>query len=368
MLLRFSILIIFLLSTLLVIGQGYDIYVSDAGNFNNGPWKILKYDSNGSNPQLITDSLLGWPQDIIFLEDSNWMLVSRLMTNSIAKHDATTGRLLGIFAAGMSGPTRMKIGPDSALYVLQWSGNGRVKRYDLNGNFLNDFTTIGVPQSIGMDWDSIGNLYVSSYNGDYVRKFDTSGVNQGLFVSTNLAGPTNIWFNDQGELIVSDYDGGAIKKFSSTGSYLGLIATGLRQNEGVEFLPNGNMLIGNGFNGSVREYDTSNVYLGNFISPGLGGLIRPNAVRLRYKTLTSISKNEIPFQTEYKLIQDQIHINGPLSSTISLYDPLGRMYLRTDCAGQCVLPLPKIHNGVYLLQIRQSNQISKSFKIYYQKD
>ncbi len=69
----------------------------------------------------------------------------------------------------------MKIGADSLLYVLQWSGNGKVRRYELDGTFVDDFTSVGVTQSIGIDWDNDGNLYVSSYGGDNVRKFDTNG-------------------------------------------------------------------------------------------------------------------------------------------------------------------------------------------------
>lgn len=105
----------------------------------------------------------------------------------------------------------MKIGADSLLYVLQWSGNGKVRRYQLDGTYAGEFTSVGVPQSIGLDWDSNGNLYVSSYTGDNVRKFDPNGNDLGLFVTSNLAGPTNIWFDDNGDLLVSDYDGTAVK-------------------------------------------------------------------------------------------------------------------------------------------------------------
>lgn len=75
----------------------------------------------------------------------------------------------------------MKVGPDSLLYVLQWNGVGKVRRYQLDGTYLGEFTTTGVSQSIGIDWDNKGNLYVSSYNGDLVRKFDTAGVDYGNF-------------------------------------------------------------------------------------------------------------------------------------------------------------------------------------------
>lgn len=79
----------------------------------------------------------------------------------------------------------MKIGPDNLLYVLQWNGNGRVKRYQLDGTSMGDFTNASVNQSIGLDWDSSGNLYVSSYNGDSVRKFDSNGNDAGLFINTS---------------------------------------------------------------------------------------------------------------------------------------------------------------------------------------
>ena len=192
----------FLLLTLNLVGQTTEIYVSDAGNFNNPPWQILKFDENGENPEVFIDSNLAWPQDIIFLDDQGLVLISNLNTNQITKYNLASGGYLGNFAAGISGPTRMKIGDDSLLYVLQWSGDGKVRRYQLNGTFVDDFTSVGVSQSIGVDWDSTGNLYVSSFNGNNVRKFDSNGNDMGLFINSNLQGPTNIWFDDNGDLLV----------------------------------------------------------------------------------------------------------------------------------------------------------------------
>ena len=149
----------FLLLTLNLVGQTTEIYVSDAGNFNNPPWQILKFDENGENPEVFIDSNLAWPQDIIFLDDQGLVLISNLNTNQITKYNLASGGYLGNFATGISGPTRMKIGDDSLLYVLQWSGDGKVRRYQLNGTFVDDFTSVGVSQSIGVDWDSTGNLY-----------------------------------------------------------------------------------------------------------------------------------------------------------------------------------------------------------------
>lgn len=151
---------------LLVASFGYaadsQVYVSDAGNIESPPWQILRFDGDGANPAVFIKDNLNWPQDIVFLEDSGTVLVSNLGSGRITKHDIATGAYLGDFATSIGGPTRMKIGPDSLLYVLQWVGNGRVRRYDRNGVSLGEFTSVGVPQSIGLDWDSAGNLYVSS--------------------------------------------------------------------------------------------------------------------------------------------------------------------------------------------------------------
>ena len=131
----------------------------------------------------------------------------------------------------------MKIGPDDLLYVLQWQGNGRVRRYQLDGTYMGEFTSVGVNESIGLDWDAAGNLYVSSFNGGtngYVRKFDTSGDDLGKFIETGLQGPTNIWFDNTGNLFVNDWQGGAVRKFGSDGTFISNFASGLSQVEGVD--------------------------------------------------------------------------------------------------------------------------------------
>ena len=55
-----------------------EIYVSDAGNFQNPPWQILKFDENGDNPEVFITQNLAWPQDILFLEAQDQVLASRL--------------------------------------------------------------------------------------------------------------------------------------------------------------------------------------------------------------------------------------------------------------------------------------------------
>lgn len=262
--------------------KGTFIYVSDAVKFNTGPWNIYRYDENGQSPTIFIDSGLDWPQDILFLEDENQVLISNLNSGRINRHNANTGTLLGSFATGINGPTRIKIGPDNLLYVLQWSGNGRVLRYQLDGTFVDEFTSVRVTQSIGLDWDANNNLYVSSFDGASVRKFDANGNDLGLFVTSNLQGPTNIWFDGDGNLLINDWSGNSVEQFDANGNHIKtLISSGLSQPEGVDFFPNGNFLIGSGGTKEVKLYDSNGSFLQNLVSAGLGGLVQPNAVRIR---------------------------------------------------------------------------------------
>jgi len=261
--------------------QDYEIYVSDAGNFSQPPWQILKFDQNGENPEVFITENLAWPHDIVFLEETDSVLVSNFNSGRIDRYDATSGSFIEIFASGLVGPTRMEIGPDDLLYVLQASGSGRVKRYRLDGTPVGDFTILSLPRSLGLDWDDQGNLYVSSYDWRLVRKFNTAGVDQGSFVNTYLAGPTNIWFDAGGDLMVIDYDGGAVRRYNDQGNYLEDFISDLSQPEGIDFLPNGNILVGNGGTSSVKMFTPDGTYLEDFITSGSGGLIQPNAIVVR---------------------------------------------------------------------------------------
>lgn len=271
-----------------IVAQDFEVFVSDAGNFNNPPWQILKFDKNGENPEVFIDQELNWPQDILFLEKDNIVLISNLGTGTINRHHPSTGAFIDNFASSIGGPTRIKIGPDSLIYVLQWSGNGKVKRYQLDGSYVDDFTSMSVEQSIGLDWDAEDNLYVSSYKGKHVRKFDIEGIDQGLFIESNLAGPTTISFDAQGDLLISDYNGTTVKRFSADGNYINDFLTGLGKSEGVAYLDNGNILIGNGSSKSVKSFDSDGNSLGDFISSSAGNLLNPNAVVIREKQTTKV--------------------------------------------------------------------------------
>ena len=114
-----SILLLVVLSSGLS-AQSLAVYVSDAANFNSGPYQIAKFSETGDFlGQLMTvDDDIVWPQDIVFLDSEEAVLISNLAAAGIiSKHHWATGNLEENFAEGLGGPTRMKVGPDGKLYV-----------------------------------------------------------------------------------------------------------------------------------------------------------------------------------------------------------------------------------------------------------
>lgn len=348
----------FVLSVCCALAQTQEIYVSDAGNFNNPPWQILKFDANGENPSVFIDANLNWPQDILFLEDSNEVLVSNLGSDCIAKYNATTGAYISDFACGISGPTRTKIGPNGLLYVLQWNGNGTVRYFNLDGTDLGEFTSVGVSQSIGLDWDSENNLYVSSYNGDLVRKFDATGNDLGIFIDENLAGPTNIWFDENGDLLVADYDGFAIKRFDSNGEYQEDFIAGLSNPEGIAYMENGNILIGNGGTSAVKMYDSDGEYIEDFIASGTANLLTPNAVVIREIDNVSVSDQEdlpsnIVWPSSGVIFKIDPNKIAELKS-YEIHDHLGR-YIKHSMQIDSFINLAHVKEGIYFIRFNFSD-------------
>jgi hypothetical protein len=353
-------------------GQGKKWYVSDAGNFNLPPWQILKFDENGQNGQVFIKDHLDWPQDILFLKDQNVVLVSNFNTNRISRFDATTGAFLDEFATGIAAPTRMKFGADGLIYVLQWGGNGRVRRYKTDGTLVDNFTSVGVIESIGMDWDGAGNLYVSSYSGKFVRKFSPTGADLGVFISQNLAGPTNIWFDAKGDLLVLDFTGNSVKRFDATGNFLGVFIANLPQGEGVNVLPNGNIVVGSGGTSSVKVYDAAGKFVADLVPPGTLGLLTPNAVVLRNEavsTTVSVEKQAIFVVPTVGSVFQVSKMDGlETVGQIEVFNAAGGRVSAFDFSESTVWDAQNLPNGLYFLVAKLADGGLARQKILVMKD
>ena len=347
------------------------MYVSDAGGFNTAPWQILRYNADGSNPQIFIDNSffveegVGWPQDIVFLEGDNTVLISCLVGGRITKHNADTGAYIDDFATVSGGPTRMKIGPDNTLYVLQWSNTvNEVLRFDLDGSPLGAFTDTGIAQSIGMDWDSTGDFYVSSYGGRTVTRFDSNGQFIETYVDTELSGPTNIWFDENDHLYVVDWSGGNVEHFDENGDHVGVWSSGLPQGEGVDFLPNTNVLIGVGGGARVDQFTTDGTFVETTVPQGSGGLQQPNAVVLREATLGI----EESFLSKLKIaptLGSTFHIDNQqeILKTVEVFNGNGKLIAKLPTTNEIIWNATHIKEGVYFMVFTSNEGIQGTQKL-----
>jgi uncharacterized repeat protein (TIGR01451 family) len=139
--------------------------------------------------------------------------------------------------------------------------------------------------------DSVGLLLVPDSTNDRVMAFDplTGDLVDPDFVPADpdhLSTPINAILSAGGDsILVSDQLGDVVQQYDMEGNYLGVFAPAggpdpsiLDNIRGIALRPNGNLLVtvGGGTNANaVAEFDTSGVYLGNFVANGDGGLISP---------------------------------------------------------------------------------------------
>lgn len=344
--------------------QNLAVYVSDAANFNSGPYQIAKFDETGNyEGALITaEDGIVWPQDIVFLDSEEAVLISNLAAAGvISKHHWATGNFEENFAEGLGGPTRMKVGPDGLLYVLQWSNTvNKVLRYELDGTFVDEFSEIGIGQSIGIDWDASGDLYISSYGNNLVQKFNgTTGADLGPFINSGLSGPTNIFFEDDGNLIVFNYNTGVIKRFDPAGNFLADLITGVNGCEGFDFFPNGDILIGVGSDGSVRRYDSDYNFIENFVEPGI--LLTPNAIVIRDDIPLSVPEQSLNTIFVTPTVGTQFRITSEAAEqyqSIQVFDSVGKLLQTIKLEDNLIWDASSYSEGIYFIIASENGQKS----------
>nr|WP_321237329.1 T9SS type A sorting domain-containing protein [uncultured Psychroserpens sp.] len=357
--------------------EGSHLLVSDitAQISSTSAYKILKFDHNGENGVVFTNQQLAWPQDIVIADIPNEgfrVLVSNLSSGRITKYDLD-GNYVGNFATGIGGPTRMRI-RNNILYVLQWFNQANpeyVLRFSLDGTQLSNFTNTGTRFSIGMDWDANGNFYVSSYgqgnptNPPQVKKYNSSGTYEGVYVNQSaLSGPTNIWFDKSGngDLLVIDYNNNSVKRFDSNGFLLGSIITGLSTPEGVEFLSNGNFLIGNGLTGLIKMYTSDGSFAGNFVDAAASSqanLINPNAFLIMPSTLSTPDITSNKETLIYPTVGNQFKFNSEIvkrSDEIHIYNTIGEHIEMLTLDNNFTWSPKTYSNGVYFIHIISSGK------------
>jgi hypothetical protein len=365
------------LLTFSICAQNYEVFVSGRTTST-----VKKYDEFGN---YLGDFVsagsggLAQTEDILFHPNGS-VLVTGYNSNAIKEYDGISGNFLGNFSMGytLTGPSKMTIGPDSLIYVTQWGGDYSIVRFDLNGNYVDQFTG-ALNNALMHLWDADTNFYVAEFGngGDgVVHKFDKNGADLGIFINSSiLQGPTGMWRDETGDFFVEDWTTGEVQRFDSLGIYEGVFISGMSQPEGVAFLPNGDILIGDWGTDLVHRFDSLGNPLSTFtVGNGLGD---PNSVKVRMNPEAGLMLvDELNFSMGY----DQK--NGTLNIFIDqvikdcrlhIYSNDGRLIQHTAIDGtkeKVSLQLESgLASGTYLVKLNfrqtgQTNVSSWSEKLY----
>jgi sugar lactone lactonase YvrE len=140
--------------------------------------QVLRYDRNGNFVDVFAgpESGLNGPYMITF--DARYMYIASGNNNSVIRYDLKT-KAYSTFVQpgdhGLSGPVGLEIGPDGNFYVS--SVDGRVLRYDRNGNYVDDFVSaadnhgLSAPRALRFGGPN-SDLYILSVNTNQVMQFD----------------------------------------------------------------------------------------------------------------------------------------------------------------------------------------------------
>lgn len=305
---------------LMLIGQTPDLFITCnqtdvVGRFDGATGAFLgNFVTPGSGG-------LDRPQEVFFHPVTRHLLVTGFVNSKIKMYDGETGAFISDFNTGynLSSPTKMILGSDSLIYVTQWGG--KVVRFTLDGDFVDEFSSIDIPAGLGMVWDDDDNLYVTSWgtNGfdGQVYKFDSEGNSQGAFINSDiLEGPVGIWRDNAGNFYVVDWRLGSVLRFDSAGNFIDTFISGTERTEGHAFRSDGAILLCNVSISQVKRYNADGSFNEIFINGGLAG---PNAITFGPSMITPTDhinlKKEVNLQAFPNPFLEQTNIQFQLPTS-----------------------------------------------------
>lgn len=359
-----TLIVILLISSPSITFSQFEYYAS-----NRVLNSINKYDEAGAFiEEFVAENAggLSSPQEVLFHPDG-FVLISSNLTNVILKFDLNTGDFIEVWNQGVViRPTKMLIGPDNLLYVTQWGQTpttSTVLKFNLDGTLVGPVNiTTPTPLGMGMVWDNSGNFYLAlfglSTGEGSVKKFDSNGNFLETFIDSSvLDNPTYMWWDTNGDLLIEDWTAGKVFRFDSDGNYLEDHITGIDNPEGFAHLPNGNLLVVERGIDQISEFDTGGNYLGQWDSGTT--LDDPNLLAMRDTNL-SVPDHNISnvFVTpsvgvNFELIPDAVS-NFKL---LSVYNSSGQLIENITVEDRLFWSAGKHAEGLYFISATGENGV-----------
>ncbi len=167
---------------------------------------------------------------------------------------------------------------EDPYYLVCTGTQNSVRKYDLDGNFLQDLVpplSGGLSRPNYLDIGPDGNLYVTGYGSHKVHRYN---LQTGAFIDiaaqgAEMNGPTYLKFSPKGNLIVSSYNAGRILEYdSATREFLGdyVDSNSLQNGHGLQWDDDGNVLVADFSAGMIRRFDVeTGAYIDGFSPAGI---------------------------------------------------------------------------------------------------
>ncbi|HMO13219.1 MAG TPA: PEP-CTERM sorting domain-containing protein [Pirellulaceae bacterium] len=204
------------------------------------------------------------------------LLVSDNFSNQILRYDGTTGAFLGVLVSGDPGvnggldaPVGMRISANNTLLVASQNTNSILEYNRFSGAFLGVWASTNMNGPADMRFGNDGNLYVANFFGNSVTRFDSFGNPLGVFTSggPGIAGTASINFSPgaTSNLYVGNFNGSDVQVFDgTTGSFISQFATGFAGAAGLYFDIDDTVWVASLFTGDISHFAADGTPLGNF--------------------------------------------------------------------------------------------------------
>ena len=192
---------------------------------------------------------------------------------SCVKYSQTGTVLQNFTTTGLSNPVGVAVAKDGTGTIYVTGKSGKIYRYTSTGGtatyLVSGISTYssGGSNGLGMVIDAANNLYSADDLDGIIWKYNSSSATLTQLISkpaTGITNPSGLTLDPGGNVDFVDYSTKSLLRYNSAGGYLSTLATGYTSSYGVFADASGNIFAGGTTSaGTVTEYSQSGAVIGN---------------------------------------------------------------------------------------------------------